>query len=118
MSGEGTDELGLKNLGGLRMGSGILIQGVRPELLLGLMILSDMCMLKGTVVVITSILDGLHMRNSLHYTGAAVDFVIDLTSDHEPWVAELRTRLGLAFDVIDEGTHIHMEYQPHDRAGH
>ena len=109
-------EVALQNLGGLRLGRSIMIQGIRPELLLALLIISDLCRVQGLIAVVTSILDGLHMRNSLHYTGAAVDFQIDLTADHEPWVAELRERLGLAYDVIDEGDHIHVEYQPHNRA--
>lgn len=117
MSGENTGELALKNLGGLRLGRRVRIQGIRPELLLALLIVSDLCRVQGLIAIVTHILDGLHMHNSLHYTGAAFDFVIDLTSDHEPWVVELRERLGVAFDVVDEGTHIHVEYQPHDRAG-
>ena len=100
--------------GGIHIASSVRMQGIRPELLLGLLVLSDMCIRQGVTLVITHILDGRHMHNSLHYTGAAVDVVLEQVADRILFVAELRSRLGKDFDVIDEGDHIHIEYQPHD----
>ncbi len=115
---EDTEEgLQLKHTLGLRLGLGVRMQGIRPELLLALMILLDLCRETSTIVIVTAILNGAHMRNSLHYTGAAVDFVIDLAVERVPWVTELRDRLGVTYDVLDEGDHIHIEYQPHFGAG-
>lgn len=102
--------------GGMRLALNVRTQGIRPELLLGLMIVSDMCTKYGAIVVITALLNGHHMKNSLHYTGAAVDFTLALVPDRDAWVVQLRESLGEAFDVIDEGTHIHIEYQPHHGA--
>lgn len=99
------------------MASNVRTQGVRPEMLLGLIIISNLCSEYGISAVVTSILDGLHMHNSLHYTGAAVDFVIGDAPNRSVFASELRSRLGRDYDVIDEGDHIHVEYQPHDRAG-
>ena len=116
MCGVQDDKLALRNGPGLRLARNVRMQGIRPELLLALMILSDLCSWSGTVVVVTHILDGKHMYNSLHYTGAAIDFVIVIELDRVVWVEELRSRLGEAYDVIDEGDHIHVEYQPHHGA--
>ena len=113
MRREREEEPKLKHTLGLRLGLNVRMQGIRPELLLALMILLDLCRETSTIVIVTSILNGAHMRNSLHYTGAAVDFVIDLAIERVPWVTELRDRLGVAYDVLDEGDHIHIEYQPH-----
>lgn len=98
---------------GLRLSGRVRIQGIRPELILGLMILSDLCNAMGTSAVLTSVLDGEHMTSSLHYTGAGADFISDLTENRDEWLAELRKRLGPDFDVVDEGDHVHIEYQPH-----
>lgn len=102
--------------GGIRLAFNVRAQGVRPELLLGLIVLSGLCMKHGITAVVTAILNGKHMKNSLHYTGAAVDFTIPIGIRRSVFVDELIERLGDAYDVIDEGTHIHVEYQPHTGA--
>jgi hypothetical protein len=116
MAGVSDDRLALKNMAGMRLALNVRMQGIRPELLLGLMVLSNLCSVLGLVVVVTAILNGSHMKNSLHYTGAAIDFVTDLTTERGVFVQELRDRLGLIYDVIDEKDHIHIEYQPHHGA--
>jgi len=69
--------------------------------------------------VITSVADGKHGTNSLHYKGRAIDL---RTREIPPGVrpalfAELRGRLRpIGFDVIDEGDHFHVEYDPHPTA--
>ena len=101
---------------GLRLGGVTRIQGIRSELLLGLMVVSDLCRTTGARALITSVLNGEHMHNSLHYVGAAADFVLGGVEDRDAWVIILRQHLGSDFDVIDEGDHIHIEYQPHSGA--
>ncbi len=98
---------------GLRLGARVRIHGIRPELLLALMILADFCRGSEIKPLVTSMIDGAHMNNSLHYVGAAFDFVSDLTEDRDAWLNELRMRLGRDFDVVDEHDHVHIEYQPH-----
>ena len=110
------EELGLKNEAGLRFARNVRMQGVRPELVLALVVIADLAHLVGTVLVVSAICNGEHMRNSLHYVGAAVDFMTGLDVGRAEWVEELRSRLGHEYDVIDEGTHIHVEYQSHNGA--
>lgn len=103
-------------LGGMRLALNVRMQGIRPELLLGPMVASGLCIERGVKLVVTAILNGPHMKNSLHYSGAAVDFTIDQVVGRKRFVVTLRERLGNSYDVIDESTHIHIEYQPHHGA--
>lgn len=110
------DKEGETLIGGMRLAANVRMQGVRPELLVGLMIVADLCTAWGVSLLVTAFTNGRHMVSSLHYTGAAVDFVVDLGEYRAQFVEELRERLGVNYDVIDEGTHIHVEYQPHTGA--
>jgi len=66
--------------------------------------------------VITSAIDSKHGRGSLHYVGHALDFrtkaagVKPLKADRI--VANMKAMLGPDFDVLNEGDHIHVEWQP------
>ena len=64
--------------------------------------------------VITSGNDGQHMQNSLHYADRAIDLRTWFipTKTRKLLVNELKDRLGKNFDVVDEGNHIHIEYDP------
>lgn len=68
----------------------------------------------GREMVITSACDGTHIVGSRHFTGEAIDL---RTRDLEVDVAlqlrrELKALLGVAFDVVLEVDHIHIEYDP------
>ena len=71
-------------------------------------------------LTVTSITDGAHSVNSLHYQGLAVDLRIKDDETGLPFegrqqlvaVRELRRHLGSAYDVVLEPTHIHVEYDP------
>jgi hypothetical protein len=71
--------------------------------------------LTGHDVTVTSLNDGQHMKTSLHYQGMAADI---RTKDLTPAEAtRLHKSLWLTlfpqgFDVLDEGDHIHIEYDP------
>lgn len=107
------DEFRLQVAGGLRLGAVARMHGIRPELTLALIIIADLCRTTKVRALVTSLLDGKHMRNSLHYVGAAVDFTLDTVLDRMVWVHGLSERLGPNYDVIDGGNHVHVEYQPH-----
>jgi len=64
--------------------------------------------------VITSAHDGTHSEGSLHDDGLAVDLRVWGFSEAEAkrTTAEIQDRLGERWDVIYEGTHIHVEYDP------
>lgn len=63
--------------------------------------------------------DGVHMKNSLHYFGKAVDLRIRDTRIEEALLFwELAKRLaGSEFDVVWEKDHIHIEFDPKTAEG-
>ncbi len=77
---------------------------------------------------ITSVTEGIHGPNSLHYVGFAVDSGLPRfypRHNQGPVIAEGaieqiiklgREALGAEFDIVREATHIHWEYQPEGRA--
>jgi len=69
----------------------------------------------GKDVVITSGIDGSHKSNSLHYKGRALDLRTRHLSDGQrvEIMTELKARLGPNYDVLFEGNHFHIEYDPH-----
>jgi len=60
-------------------------------------------------LVITSGLDGKHMKNSLHYAGLAVDIRTRHINKPLEIYEKIKIRLGNKFDVIYYDTHIHIE---------
>jgi RNA binding exosome subunit len=64
--------------------------------------------------VVTYTTNGRHSRNSLHYCGDAIDLrTRDMDNEEVNNVLEqLRNYLGDDYDVIFEGDHIHLEYDP------
>lgn len=71
---------------------------------------------RGVDLVITSGNDGRHSVNSKHYVGNALDFRTNNLGDpglEGPLIAnELNAALGRDYDVLFEGDHIHVEYDP------
>ncbi len=65
-------------------------------------------------LVITSVSEGKHSAGSLHYVGHAFD--MRLPGDPDTFVADLKEALGDEFDVVLEGDHVHVEYQPKAQA--
>lgn len=65
-------------------------------------------------MVITAGTDGQHMVGSLHYKGLALDIrTRDMKpEDKEPARAAIKAVLGAEFDVVLEGDHFHIEYDP------
>jgi len=91
--------------------------GLKTEALLGLMVVSFYFMERGWPCRQTSGLEGKHGRNSLHFAGLA----FDIGKSGVPGVFlskvrdDLATRLGDQFDVVEEGDHWHIEFQPESR---
>ena len=65
-------------------------------------------------IVITSGTDGTHMVGSKHYTGEALDFRTQGVESNtlNLWRERVATRLGPDYQVITEGDHIHIEFDP------
>jgi hypothetical protein len=67
----------------------------------------------GQEMVITAILDGSHMSGSKHYEGDAFDLRRwYIGGKVKEFIAALKTSLGPDYDVVNEPTHIHVEYDP------
>lgn len=91
--------------------AGVRITGIQPEIVLAISISDSVYHVYREVLTVTSLLDGEHMRASLHYVGAAVDFRLPVT-DVPAMVMALRSALGDNYDVVLEADHIHVEFQP------
>ena len=98
----------------MRLKKGVRITGVRPETVLGMHTCDSVFQKHGIEMVVTSVMEGSHSRASLHYPGCA----FDLRNRNVP--QELRNEITLElqealqddFDVIAEGNHWHVEFQP------
>lgn len=87
---------------------------LKPETLLAIIITNDVYKLHGHSLTVTSIADGKHARQSLHYVGYAFDARTRMLTDDEIYSIsnELRKRLTTDYDVVVESDHLHIEYQP------
>jgi len=65
-------------------------------------------------MVVTAGFDGKHMAGSKHYEGNAFDMRSRIYTDYElrTLLDNLRENLGTDYDVVDEVSHIHIEYDP------
>jgi hypothetical protein len=63
---------------------------------------------------VTSLNDSVHMRGSKHYEDEAADLrTRDLTQAQvTAWAKVIKRRLGRDYQVIDEGDHLHLEFDP------
>lgn len=101
----------------MRIKAGVRIHGLRPEMTVATQIIDGIYRSHDSELVITSALDGKHSAGSLHYTGAAIDARTRNLSHlddtrRQGLVVAVRDALGDDFDVIDEGNHLHIEFQP------
>ncbi len=99
----------------MKLKEGVNPTGLKPEILLAIIVSQSIYHRYGYELTLTSITDGAHNKNSLHYVGLAVDLRIRNIT-HEPMrreiCDEISDSLGSNYDVILEPTHIHIEYQP------
>lgn len=94
---------------------GVRMDGLQPQIVLAILIAESVYRSFGRdLLFITSISDGIHSPNSLHYSGNAVDLRI---MGIDPFIVtniknKLSAYLGDNYDVVLEKTHIHIEYDP------
>ncbi len=93
---------------------GVKINGLKPEMLLGIIIAKSIYDKWGKELVITEITGANHSFASLHYSGNAVDIRTNYFTDLEKDLVakDLKEALGENYDVVVEKTHIHIEFQP------
>jgi len=98
----------------LKIKSGVAINGLRTEALLGLIIAHSIFTSFGYDTILVSVVEAPHSRGSFHYVGLAFDLrrrhvkEEDLNPIHEA----LTEALGIQYDVVLEPDHWHIEYQP------
>ena len=94
---------------------GVKAKGLQPEILLAIQEAREVYRgLADADLIVTSLLDGRHSTNSLHYKGLAVDLRtrhLDET-DRAAVAKAIRSALGDEYDVVLERTHIHVEFDP------
>lgn len=68
--------------------------------------------ISGKEIVITSLLDGVHSKGSLHYKGEAFDLRVWIYTEKQKkaLIYQLKKKLGINFDILDEETHLHIEF--------
>ena len=96
---------------------GVSLIGIQPETVLGILSCFSVwaSQLPKYDFILTSITDGKHSKNSLHYVGYAFDVrTRHLSHNQTKAITEaLAKHLGSEFDtVLHENSHLHIEYQP------
>jgi hypothetical protein len=98
---------------------GVQMKWLVPQMLLAVEVVQDEFKQQGLDTVITSITDGVHKQNSLHYIGRALDFRTKHAAGIMKGVAaRIAKRLHpLGFDVLfehvgEENEHLHVEWDP------
>jgi|TARA_Y100000310_G_C20682581_1_gene816848 hypothetical protein len=99
----------------MRLKQGVRVRGVRPELLIAMMVAEEVAREFDAKLILTSITEGSHSTTSLHYNGCAFDIRTWHLHEHDKgeFVKTMKERLGTNdFDVVLENDHIHVEFQP------
>ena len=93
---------------------GVKLNGLGSEILIGIMVAKSIYDKYGFDFVITCGTDSKHGYSSEHYKGDAVDIrTRNIPEDKRVMVAnEIRKALGIEFDAVLHGTHLHIEYDP------
>lgn len=98
----------------MKIKDGVICKGTRSETLIAISVLAGIFGKLGKEFIITSLLDGKHMRNSLHYVGLAVDVrTRDLDdAQKQALLTEAKEELEPFYDVLLEEDHLHVEFDP------
>ena len=88
---------------------GVRLDGLHPSMRIVLRVVAEVW--GSEEAIITSTWDGNHSDGSFHYVCRALDFRPPKNKVMEK-VAKLRSRLGPDYDVVYEGNHIHIEFDP------
>jgi len=98
----------------MKIKPGVKICGIKPELMLALIVCNDIYRRYGQDLVITSVIDGRHSYKSAHYSGNGADLRTRYFKSKilKKVVKAIKEALTIDFDVVVEDDHIHIEYQP------
>lgn len=105
----------------LRFKTTVKPEGIRPELLLAIIMVHSIYDKYGYDCIITSLNDSVHSQNSKHFSGDGVDFRTKHITDSQTKIEILREiMLNLTFNGYDvlfesegkDNEHLHVEYDP------
>jgi uncharacterized protein YcbK (DUF882 family) len=98
----------------MRLKEGATLQGVQWQMFDAALKVEDVYGRYGHELTITSGTDGQHSPKSLHYKGLALDFrTRNVPQTQLPKIErEIKQALGNDYDVVFEGDHFHVEYDP------
>ena len=92
---------------------GVSLEGVSWRLFYAAVVCEAVYGEYGVGLVITSANDGKHGNKTLHHKGLALDLrTWTLKGREQEVAAKIRAKLGPDYDVVVEGDHIHLEYDP------
>lgn len=96
------------------MREGVILAGLQPEMRIVKKYADRIWKKHGQRCVITSGLDREHSPGSLHPFGYALDFESKVFGKDQVLIVahELEEALGKKYQVLYEGTHFHVEYDP------
>jgi hypothetical protein len=92
--------------------TGCRVAGIQPEGLAAVIVAGSVYAAHGVDLVWTAALDSKHMPGSLHYVGLAIDIGLPPADVQSELQLELRGALGDDYDLVVEGDHWHIEFQP------
>lgn len=99
----------------MQLKSNVKLALLKPQLLVAILVVEDIFKKAGIPFVITSVNDGEHMNGSKHYTGEAFDCRtkdINQATLRHSILSSIKSQLDRDFDIVDEGSHFHIEYDP------
>ncbi len=93
---------------------GVRVFGLRPEILLAILVAEGIWREFGADLVLTAGIDGAHVEGSFHYSGNAIDLrTNNLPTDKTGEVLKcLSQRLGEDYFAQFESDHIHIQFKP------
>ena len=97
----------------MQIKKGAKVNGVKPEILLALVVADGIYKDLGHELVVTELTGGKHKSGSSHYVGLGADLRTRYFDDRGVAAAKILShKLGDEYDVILEETHIHIQYKP------
>ena len=96
----------------MKIKSDVQLMGLRPEMIIAMMIAEPILERHGQEIVITSGTDSKHSKNSRHYIGCGIDLRSrDIDPDNiDACEAELKEALGKEFYCAFERDHFHIQF--------